>query len=198
VLTDLESLGIEEAISLGDNVGYGPDPADVWRLLKSRGIKSVKGNHEEALGLPPEKIDFNPDALEAIIRTKKILPQDIIEEMLSLPRVIEFHGALCVHGCPPDSIHDYIDLLPDNEFRRIFNGLKQKVCFVGHTHRPGIYDRSSGSRGRPFSFHNPIKISGRKYIINVGSVGSSRDGSGTAQYVIWDTKKKTVFFRRVF
>lgn len=46
VLEDARRRGITEIYSLGDNIGTGPNPADVMHLLEIYGVKSLKGNHE--------------------------------------------------------------------------------------------------------------------------------------------------------
>ena len=49
VLADIDRQNIDEIISLGDNVGYGPQPDEVVKELIARDIFSIIGNHE--LGL---------------------------------------------------------------------------------------------------------------------------------------------------
>ena len=46
VLGDIDTRGIQKIISIGDNIGYGPDPEAVMALLLARGISSILGNHE--------------------------------------------------------------------------------------------------------------------------------------------------------
>jgi len=49
VLTDINRSGVDDLISLGDNIGYGPDPEQVIHLIRNRNIPSVMGNHELAI-----------------------------------------------------------------------------------------------------------------------------------------------------
>jgi diadenosine tetraphosphatase ApaH/serine/threonine PP2A family protein phosphatase len=54
----------------------------------------------------------------------------------------------------------------------------QSICFVGHSHIPGIFcDNGEVSRLE----------AGRKYIINVGSVGQPRDHDERLSFGIFDT-----------
>ncbi len=51
VLDDIEDAAkkggpIDQVISLGDNIGYGPEPEEVILRLKQGKIPSVLGNHE--------------------------------------------------------------------------------------------------------------------------------------------------------
>ena len=69
----MASQNVAEAVCLGDMVGYGADAGEVIRLLKENGIRSVMGNHEEALGLPNHQVDFNEQATMAILKTREDL-----------------------------------------------------------------------------------------------------------------------------
>lgn len=55
VLSDIQTRGIKEIYSLGDNIGIGPNPKEVIHLLKKNGVVSIKGNSEEyaTLGIEP-------------------------------------------------------------------------------------------------------------------------------------------------
>jgi diadenosine tetraphosphatase ApaH/serine/threonine PP2A family protein phosphatase len=69
------------------------------------------------------------------------------------------------------------------------------VCFFGHTHVPVAFIRDSVVRGGTYS---KFKIEpGRKYFINVGSVGQSRDGVAKATYVIYNMDEGSVELRRL-
>ena len=49
VLADIAPRGVDRIFSLGDNIGYGPEPEEVVRALQGYRVVSVMGNHE--LGL---------------------------------------------------------------------------------------------------------------------------------------------------
>lgn len=55
VLEDIKKHGITEIYSLGDNVGVGPNPAEVFDLLQEYGVISIAGNSEyyNTLGIKP-------------------------------------------------------------------------------------------------------------------------------------------------
>ena len=46
ILEDMRRKGITEIYSLGDNIGFGPNPHEVMKLLRKYNVKSVYGNHE--------------------------------------------------------------------------------------------------------------------------------------------------------
>ena len=46
ILEDMRRMGITEIYSLGDNIGFGPNPHEVLELLREYNVKSIYGNHE--------------------------------------------------------------------------------------------------------------------------------------------------------
>jgi diadenosine tetraphosphatase ApaH/serine/threonine PP2A family protein phosphatase len=70
-----------------------------------------------------------------------------------------------------------------------------QVCFFGHTHVPVAFIREVGVRGGTYS---KFKVEqGKKYFVNVGSVGQPRDGDPRAGYVIYDLAAGTIELRRL-
>ena len=69
------------------------------------------------------------------------------------------------------------------------------LCFFGHTHWPTAFVRDDACGG---SATGHIVIdSGKKYFINVGSVGQPRDRDWRAAYCIYDTERQVIEQRRV-
>ena len=70
------------------------------------------------------------------------------------------------------------------------------ICFFGHTHVPLAFVRDAGQvKGGTYS---KFKIEpGKKYFINVGSVGQSRDGVPKATYVVYDMQEQSIELRRL-
>ena len=60
VLSDIDQLSIDTIISLGDNIGYGPESEQVLNLLQKRTIPSIMGNHELAIADQRILELFNP------------------------------------------------------------------------------------------------------------------------------------------
>lgn len=54
-MEDIKRRGITEIYSLGDNIGFGPNPSEVINLLEANNVISVSGNSEEyvTLGTAP-------------------------------------------------------------------------------------------------------------------------------------------------
>ncbi|MDL5057867.1 metallophosphoesterase family protein [Geitlerinema calcuttense NRMC-F 0142] len=67
--------------------------------------------------------------------------------------------------------------------------------FFGHTHVPLAFTRDTSVHGGPW---DTVRIElGKKYFINVGSVGQPRDGNPKASYAIYDTVTQLVQLRRL-
>jgi len=69
------------------------------------------------------------------------------------------------------------------------------LCFIGHTHMPKAYVRDGSMRSLPLDIL-PLQ-QGKKYLINVGSVGQPRDGDWHAAYVLYTPAKQLVELRRL-
>ena len=69
------------------------------------------------------------------------------------------------------------------------------VCFFGHTHVPLAFEKAGIVRGGLYT--KLLITAGRKYYINVGSVGQPRDGDPRAAYAIYDLVQNVVELRRV-
>jgi diadenosine tetraphosphatase ApaH/serine/threonine PP2A family protein phosphatase len=202
VLADAASEGALGILCLGDAVGYGADPVPCIELLGERSTRMVAGNHEHgALGL----LDvgwFNAAARAAALWTRDRLGADHQSFLTGLPLASTLGEATCVHASPrrPEE-WDY--LLSAEDGFQAFGDFATRLCFVGHSHRPGVW--SLGSSGPAYedlagpAFHDrrvPFH-DGRRYIINVGSVGQPRDRDPRAAYVLWDEDERSVTLRRV-
>jgi diadenosine tetraphosphatase ApaH/serine/threonine PP2A family protein phosphatase len=204
VLADIGRRGFEAVYCLGDLVGYGPDPEACTDLVMARCRATVRGNHDEAM--VRGAVGFNPVAREAIEWTRRRMRPRFWSPrsrrrwsfIAGLPLQTEWEGCLLVHGSPRDPTSEYImdrDILfgPPNMFSEIFARF-ERVCLVGHTHIPGLFEegpRFVPQRELPESF----SYSGKKMVINVGSVGQPRDHDPRACYL---SAEKGVFrFHRV-
>ena len=187
---------VDAYLCVGDVVGYGADPKECIRIVRNLGCRvSVAGNHEYgALGLL--SLDyFTDDAREALVWTRGVLSAADADYLRSFELVHEGRDYTLVHG----------SLESPAEFNYIFNSgeaaataaaAKTPVCFVGHTHAPGIFCLDSGRIERLGAWQVKIDYK-KKYVINVGSVGQPRDGDPRASYAIYDAGAKTVEIKRV-
>lgn len=199
VLADMDRAGADCAVCLGDLIGYGPNPQEVVDLLRARSISCVMGNHELAL-VQPEFLEwFNDAAKASLVLTARMISGDTRKWLEGLPATMVFEDALFVHGCPPDSITEYIFEWSDAGLEIIFSRMENRLCFVGHTHTlEAISFAGSAVRHRSLDEGSFQLDPGVKYIISVGSVGQPRDRCGnSAKYALWDTSGERVEIRSV-
>jgi predicted phosphodiesterase len=188
VLADMDRVNIRDAVCLGDIVGYGPDPEEVVRLLRGRGIPSVMGNHELALTQPRVLQRMTPSARKSVVLSRNLLSPSSLNYLKSLPPFLIFHGALCVHGCPPDSVTTYLFAVSNTRLHSLFRAMKERICFAGHTHDLEIIRFEGQHVVRQPLIRGLVDLDEQtRYIVNVGSVGQPRDGTNHAKYLIWDT-----------
>jgi len=193
VCADIADKKCEAIYCLGDVVGYGPDPRACLDRVAEFGF-SLMGNHDHAVFMEP--VGFNTAAERAVFWTRCTLetePDEALrrrrwELLASMPAYERKDAALYVHGSPRRPLHEY--LFPDEaevnmtKLAEVFDML-QHVCFVGHTHLPGLFTET-------FEFLTPTQlghrytVENRKVVVNVGSVGQPRDLDPRACYVTVD------------
>jgi predicted phosphodiesterase len=212
VLADINKKGIKTIYCLGDVVGYGPDPKPCLDLVIEKTKWCVMGNHDYAIFYEPT--NFNFSAEQASFWTRKVLEEEAVKEKrdqrwrflgeLSMRKslrvkldtvaaTIDF-----VHASPRKPINEYI--FPDDVYtnlvkiRMLFSRVKH-ICFVGHTHLPGVFlDEPDFYLPEELGNVYPI-IDDEKAIINIGSVGQPRDKDNRASYVYIEDNE--VHFERV-
>jgi predicted phosphodiesterase len=193
----LEAIKRDKADALlcvGDVVGYGAEPGRCIKIVREATNTIVAGNHDYGAVNKTDIEYFNPEAREAVLWTSRQLSQEESQYLSNLPLVVEKDNLTLVHG----SLHipelfTYIRTFYDAEL--CFRGLKNEVCFVGHSHVPVAIVRDGTIKAIADPEVSLLKSS--KAIINVGSVGQPRDRNPKACYVLYDTEKKLVKFRRV-
>jgi len=189
VLKDMEGTGASTVYCLGDNIGYGPEPEEVIKLLKKNDIPSVIGNHELAISRPEFLEWFNPIARVSLEKTRELLSPGALEYIEELPFFLTEHNCRFVHGFPPDSATEYLFEVPGQRVLNTLDHLQEQLCFIGHTHELLLVSHNGGDIfKRPLRQETITLDPGSKYIINVGSVGQPRDGTNFAKYVIFDDK----------
>ena len=195
VLDDCRAQGVTDFLCTGDVVGYNACPRECLEIVRSLGCPVVVGNHDFYVSSAKNLSDFNPAAAAVVEWTREQLADDEMQWLANLPFTQTQMGITLVHSTMdnPEAFGYVFDNLQAEA-----NFLLQKtpVCFHGHTHCPMIYEKSMNGVFRidPQDFTLPI---GRKYFINVGSVGQPRDGDPRATYVVFDPKAHQIRYRRL-
>ena len=176
-LSIIDGKKVDEIICLGDVVGYGANPNECVDIVRDRCSTIVLGNHDAAALNPLLAHDFNAIARKAVVWTAEQLTEESRAFLLSLPMVERKENILFVHASPHSpEVWDYI--IDSDDASLAISYFEEQICFIGHTHVPGIYSR----RGRTKSITRD-----EQYIVNVGSVGQPRDGNPMLAFGIFDS-----------
>ncbi len=184
----IEKLEGEKCVvCLGDIVGYGPNPAECFKIVDSLTDMICLGNHEDSVLDTNYDYYINRYAREAIIWTRSILSIEVKKTINKLPLQIEEDNVLYTHASPDNPRYwKYI-----HNARNAYSSLiemKHSLCFVGHSHMPGIYSYRTLKRDS-----NKATLSkDDKTIVNVGSVGQPRDGSPMLSFAVFDDENWNV------
>jgi diadenosine tetraphosphatase ApaH/serine/threonine PP2A family protein phosphatase len=196
VLADIDCSTVDDMVSLGDNIGYGPNPEEVLELLRLRGVLSIMGNHELGIVDPSCLPWFNAVARDSLEINQGLLSDESINSLGTLPSHRIVDDCLCVHGFPPDSIITYLFEVSDAQIASVLLAMAQELCFVGHTHVLALISwdgkRVHHQRLSQGTVHLPP---GYKYLVNAGSVGQPRDGDNRTKYLIWDSGERLLEVR---
>ncbi len=194
VLADIKAQGCTHTACLGDVVGYGANPKECLDIIRGMNIPVVKGNHDEMCSVDAELEGFNPAAAEAVHWTRQQLSEEDCQWLRDLKYIRLVTSFSIVHAtldAPSKWGYVFDKLAAAASFTYQNTG----VCFFGHTHVPVAFVRDSTVRGGTYS---KFKVEpGRKYFVNVGSVGQSRDGVAKATYAIYDMVEQSIELRRL-
>lgn len=211
LLVALEILrreNVDQIKVLGDCVGYMTNPNECLNLVKQN--KILLGNHDYAVINKNELYRMNDYAIQALKWTKKELSKDNISLLKTLPYTItdiEDNYTMVHSSLSEPSEFNYIN----NNYEALnnFKLLTTQILFVGHTHVPEIWAKSTDEPnddtklyllgGKAISMEDRccFKLdSSYKYIFNIGSVGQPRDKNPKGCLVLFDTINQTIEYRR--
>ncbi len=197
VLSRIDDLGCDTILSLGDAVGYGPEPRACVDILRRRAEVNLLGNHDAALtGATPLAL-FNPYARTALEWTRGVLDDEGVSFLSSRPVSAVHAGgeARLVHASPRDPEKwNYIATAADAA--GAFPFFRERICFVGHSHVPLIVSRGKDGEGGLVDEEGTVLDGALRYIVNTGSVGQPRDGDPRSSFAVFDTAGPAVEIHR--
>ncbi len=93
----------------------------------------------------------------------------------------------------------YLHAPTDNRLQRVFSSYPERICFAGHIHDVGFFQRANGVIIRPEVTMEPLELKAQsRYLILAGSVGQPRDIlSWHAKYMLWDLERRTLEIQAV-
>ena len=194
VMADAEAQGVTKYACTGDIVGYNANPIECLEIIRGLKCPTVRGNHDHYCSYDEALDGFHPLAADAVGWTRKQLKDDQRKWLHDLALVAKSESFWLVHSTldMPDRWGYVFEAL---EAEANFNYQFTPVCFFGHTHVPLAFEKTDYVKG---GLYSKIKVQlGRKYFVNVGSVGQPRDGDNRAAYVIYDLSNNMIELRRV-
>jgi predicted phosphodiesterase len=163
VLEDATARGCTRILSLGDVVGYHAQPGPCIDLLARHDAINILGNHDHYL-ISEENCQRSKVVASIIEYQKRIVtPTQLAWLRGSLDSLSE-GGSLFVHGGPSNPQDQYLYVIDDDT---VPEGVER--LFSGHTHVQAL-----------------MRVAGKKWYCNPGSVGQPRDGDCRAAYAILD------------
>ena len=180
-LTAVLEVEHDAVVCLGDLVDYGPAPAECIDLIRQSGIRTIMGNHDNAVAF---KVDcecgdtYKHLSVATREYTWEQLDDSHIEYLKGLRADMNmtFKDAIVhfAHGSPR-SMFEYIrPETPDDEILEMIQNMHADMIVVGHSHIPFVR-----------------KVGGVT-IVNPGSVGQSRDDDVRASCAVFDTETQAV------
>ncbi|MFW5992126.1 MAG: metallophosphoesterase family protein [Halanaerobiaceae bacterium] len=200
----LENAEVEKWYCLGDIVGYNSSPRECVEKIREIEAHTIAGNHDRAVTGNLDLNWFNATARTALkwtVDRLSTVERSFLNELETTGRctIGEFE-VLLAHGSPdPESPFRY--LLSPGDIRSIFPFMKKfDILFVGHTHVAGYFYRfdKESWNFKPAPGGCRIKLQpGKKYIVNVGSIGQPRDGNPQASFALFYPGQKEIIIKRV-
>jgi predicted phosphodiesterase len=196
----LRSEGVDVWLSVGDLIGYGPNPNECVDLVAELDAIGVAGNHElVVLGeLPGASSSDRAHATHAW--TAAVLRDDVRAYLARLPRHVEIDGMVLTHGSLDDP-EAYV-----GSEAKALGQLKQLAAqyptaswlLLGNTHRQLLCVEDRGSL--KVSHRTDMRVNRhQRHVANPGSVGQSRqwEWPPRARAMIIDTDDARVRFYAV-
>jgi len=175
----LDVMETDLVLCAGDLIGYGAFPNEVVDLVRWKGIRCVRGNHDDAV-LRNEFEWFNLYAAEAGQWCVKALGGPQRSFLEGLPVRLGYQDVAVFHGSPARPLREYVT--PGTPIAHLIEHLEAsgaKMLVLGHTHAPFVTHVNGG------------------LVANPGSVGQPRDGDERASYGVLDTEGMSFSVHRV-
>jgi diadenosine tetraphosphatase ApaH/serine/threonine PP2A family protein phosphatase len=194
--SEIDRIGPDKVLCLGDVVGYGASPGECIEITRKLASTTIAGNHDFGVTGMTDITYFNQYAREAIVWTAKTLDEQGLEFLRQLPLShVERERFRIVHATPQDpGKWNYI--FTHQQAMEEFAAFTEQICFIGHSHQPCIFELMDAETIIMNSDNVRIR-DGRRYIVNVGSVGQPRDSDPRACLCVYDDQEGEITIRRI-
>lgn len=163
VLVDIDHIGVDRVLCLGDVATLGPEPGWVIDRLSELECACILGNHDDFL-LDPELIHGYTEApiiIDAVDWCRDQLSGSQLDALRNFRSRLEVSlgedaSLLVFHGSPRSHMEDILAETPVGKLDEMLAGYHATVMAGGHTHiqmlrqHRGILLVNPGSLGAPF------------------------------------------------
>lgn len=194
VMADAQAHGATNYACIGDIVGYNANPHECLERVQQLGCPVVKGNHDEEASADTEIVGLNPLAHAALEWTRRNLSDEDKRWLRELRMVRQVRDFTIVHATL-DTPSSWAYAMNKFDAMASFSYQFTQVCFFGHTHTPRFY-----VKGATVTVEHVESLTiepGKKYFVNVGSVGQPRDGDPRPAYCLYDHDNHVMTIRRI-
>ena len=197
----IEQEMVDSVYICGDVVGYGKDVNECCERVREKGYVVVAGNHDYAVSHDGFDLsDYSAKAYSGIILNRKKINEENRNWLRELPLYYQTGDIEMVHGSLiyPETFQ-YFELIDAEDNFKVMKG---RVCFVGHTHSPGIYVEIEDKRYKGVMRYKKIVPVLSEYrfesriIVDVGSVGLPRNSRMNGSLVFYTHSDRKIEFKR--
>lgn len=161
VLSDIDGMGVDRTICLGDVAALGPQPRLAIERLRELGCPCVMGNHDDHL-LHPDRVEGLAPWVAQMIRwgADRLTEADRAYLRSFVPLIEVDLGPhatlLCYHGSPRSHDERILSTTPPADLDEMLDGRAATVMAGGHNHVQMMRRHRSwtiidvGSVGQPF------------------------------------------------
>lgn len=198
----VETEKYDQVLFVGDIIGYGGDPYLCYKKFLELGGIGVLGNHEYGAINPHALVNFSENARLGVLYSVENLPKEYLSHMAQLKSSLIVEDFILCHAMLNDPLQFYYVFPEDKDsvyLQDTFGKMAEagvKAMFTGHTHKPCIFKQNEKGMTEIYKSSNgDLFLDDNLYVINVGSVGQSRNGVPMAHYVVYDSIARQVSFR---
>ena len=195
-LAAIDADHVDELWCLGDLTGYGARPNECIDAIRARAAICLVGNHDLAVRGDLPVVEFSDDAAEAAEWSQRQLGPEQHAYLRSLAPLGERDGVALYHASIRDPIWEYV-VTPEIA-RACLAKQRTDLALVGHSHVALALHLAAGTlKGGLAAAGDAYELTGRRCLLNPGSVGQPRDRDPRAAYLVLDLDARVARFHRV-